>query len=250
MSFDVRRRIIAGAGGGAFAIPTFTGSHAIFGDAKQGYIECYSTGNITFPKAGKVDVFILGSGLKGRNGSAVTGGQTQGGKGGKGAKGTTLTAIDVEGQYTITVASTCSSTSTANKSTAFNTTVNNTTDNGGAGGYVYSVSSCGKGSSGSNGTAYPFGETSGVFYKQLGAGGGGGGSLADINGYYYADGGAGGKLGGGKGQHGTGTAAVAGTANTGSGGGGGRSALTSSSSEGAGANGGSGIVVIRWGYAS
>ena len=240
-------------GTASFAIPSYTGSHAIFGDEKQGYIECYSTGNITFPLPGKVDIFILGSGLKGKNGSAVTSGQTQGGKGGKGAVGKTLTAVDVEGQYTITVAAACTSNTTANKSTALGTTANSTTDNGGAGGYVYSATNCGKGSNGSNGTSYPFGATNGTFYKQLGAGGGGGGSVANTNGYTVADGGIGGTLGGGKGQHGSGSpSAVAGTANTGSGGGGGYSILTAASSVtgGSGANGGSGIVIIRWGYAA
>ncbi len=244
-----RRRMLLsqlGTVGGAFAIPTYTGSHAVFGDEKKGYIECYSTGNITFPLPGKVDIFILGSGLKGRNGSAVTGGQTQGGKGGKGAVGTTLTAVDVEGQYTITVAASCTSNTTANKSTALGTTANSTIDNGGVGGYVYSASNCSKGSNGSNGTSYPFGETSGTFYKQYGAGGGGGGSVADLNGYTYGAGGAGGTLGGGSG----GPSEVAGTSNTGSGGGGGYSILTASTNAGSGGNGGSGIVIIRWGYAA
>ena len=237
--------------GAAFALPTFSGSHAIFGDEKQGYIECYGSGELTFPLPGTVDVFILGSGLKGRNGTASTSTPVQGGKGGKGAVGQTLTAVAVEGVYTISVAGACTSNATANKSIAFDTTVNSTTDNGGAGGYVTSATSVSKGSNGSNGTAYPFGEVSGVFYKQLGAGGGGGGPCTDMNGYYIAAAGSGGTLGGGAGQPGNGSpAAVAGTANTGSGGGGGRSCVSTSLGAGSGGNGGSGLVIIRWGYAA
>lgn len=253
----------ANTGGSSLAIPTFSGSHAIFGDAKQGYIECYSSGTINFPKAATIDVFVLGSGLKGGNGTAPFDFRASGGAGGKGAVGSTLNAIDVEGEYTITVASACSSTSTANKSTAFGITANTTTNNGGAGG-TSSISSSGGSSDnakkGTNGTSYPFGETSGTFYKQLGAGGGGGGT-----GYYNGQSGSGGNgmngsggtLGGGKGGSGSFGGATAGLANTGSGGGGGGAYVSMDSSgnydtpeKNNGGNGGSGIVIIRWGYAA
>lgn len=247
---DRRRMLLSQLGGASFAIPTFSGSHAIFGDEKQGYIECYSTGNITFPKAGKVDVFILGSGLKGKTGTSAMGGSVYGAKGGKGAVGTTLIGVDVEGEYTIAVGAACTSTTSANKSTAFGTTANSTLDNGGSGGTVYGTGSVSAAAKGSNGTSYPFGETSGTFYKQFGAGGGGGGVVYSLNGYNVSNGGAGGTLGGGSGQYGSGTAAVAGTSNTGSGGGGGRSAVASSTYDSASGNGGSGIVIIRWGYAA
>jgi hypothetical protein len=259
------RLLLAQLGGSAsnFAIPTYSGSHAIFGNEKQGYIECYSTGEITFPKAGKVDVFILGSGLKGATGVTAGDYQAQGGKGGKGGIGQTLTGIDVEGTYSITVAAACTSTATANKSTAFETTANSTRDNGGKG--AASTISGNSGSSsnannGTNGTSYPFSATSGVFYKQLGAGGGGGGTYwaNSSNGYVAGQGnrGNGGTLGGGAGCSGT-AAAGAGSANTGSGGGGGYASvsLDSSGNYGTpttmkGGNGGSGIVIIRWGYAA
>ena len=249
-------------GTASFAIPSYTGSHAIFGDEKQGYIECYSTGNITFPKAGKVDVFILGSGLKGvvANGSTYS---CSGGKGGKGAIGTTLTGVDVEGEYTIAVGAACTSTTSANKSTAFGTTANSTSDNGGKGATA-SISSysgsASKANAGSNGTSYPFGETSGTFYKQLGAGGGGGGTswTNASNGYVSGSGNAGngGTLGGGGGAN-TNTNGSAASANTGSGGGGGYAKIYLNSdgsydpiSTTTGGNGGSGIVIIRWGYAA
>ena len=261
---DRRRMLLSQLGGASFAIPTFDGSHAVFGDEKKGYIECYSSGTITFPKAGIVDVFVLGSGLKGNDGATVSPAyQAQGGKGGKGAIGQTLNNIDVEGEYTITVGAACSSTTSANKSIAFGTTANGTRDNGGKG--AVSTISGNSGSSsnavkGTDGTSYPFGETSGAFYKKLGAGGGGGGTYYTnaSNGYYGGQGspGNGGTLGGGKGDNEV-TGAGAGSANTGSGGGGGYAEVSMNSSGGYntptttnGGNGGSGIVIVRWGYAA
>ena len=255
-------------GGGSFAIPTFDGSHAIFGDEKQGYIECYSSGTLTFPKNGVVDVFVLGSGLKGATGTASGSGNTYsgsgnatGGKGGSGAVGVTTTAVMVEkGSYTIVVAGECSSTGTANASSAFSTTAKNVTSNGGKGAYAtaswsdYSMTSSNKtaGTAGSGGTSYPFAETSGTFFKRLGAGGGGGGGRAA--GWSYAGGYSGGTLGGGNGGSYSGGSQInctAGSANTGSGGGGGGAASYGSTlSKFTGGNGGSGIVIVRWGYAA
>lgn len=263
MMLDRHRVLLTQLGGTPFAIPSYTGSHAIFGDEKQGYIECYSTGTITFPIAGKVDVFILGSGLKGvtGNGSSYS---CRGGKGGKGAVGTTLTGIAVEGEYTITVGAACSSTMSANKSTAFGTTANSTSDNSGEGASAsisgYSGSAA-KANAGSNGTSYPFGETSGIFYKQLGAGGGGGGTRwsNSSNGYNHGNGtpGNGGILGGGDGANTITNVVGVAAANTGSGGGGGSAEICLNSdgsydpvNTGFGGNGGSGIVIIRWGYAA
>ena len=251
--------------GSSFAIPTFSGSHAIFGDEKQGYIECYSTGTITFPKAGMVDVFVLGSGLAGQNGSVYSNekvpvmGGLAGGEGGKGATGKTLTQIKVEGTYSVSVAAECTSSTTANKSTAFGTTVNTTTDNGGSYGIVDSRDSGSvySGGKGADGTSYPFGannadgfvDTNSKWYqKKLGAGGGGSGAFVSYNGSRFASGGKGGVFGGGEGSYAEGKPA---SANTGSGGGGGGVGIhVGDAYTNKGGNGGSGIVIIRWGYAA
>lgn len=268
MNNGIKRRILlmTSAIGGGFEIPTFTGNHAIFGDEKQGYIECYSSGDLTFNSNGTVDIFILGSGLKGATGTAdgtgttATGsGEATGGNGGNGAKGTTIASYNVEkGSYTITVAATCTSVSTANASSAFGQNINTVNSNGGKGGYgtaswtEYNVDTMNstEGAAGSNGTSIPFSVTSGTFYKLLGAGGGGGGGRA--GGFAYKGGYAGGTLGGGHGGRyasGSQTECIAGTANTGSGGGGGGAAAYGSSLyKFSGGAGGSGIVIIRWGY--
>lgn len=268
---------IGGKSGGGFAIPTFDGSHAVFGDEKQGYIECYSSGTITFLKSEVVDVFILGSGLCGAKGAAEGSGtssegygRSTGGKGGNGAAGKTLLSQAVEkGSYSIMVGGACSSSATANASTAFGQTANTVASNGGKGGYAYAVWGSGddsnntstSGTKGGNGTSYPFAESNvnatvnsdSIWYrKQLGAGGGGGGGRAA--GWKYAGGYAGGTYGGGYGGKFSSTASdkqsdcTAGTANTGSGGGGGGSAAYGHTQyELNGKPGGSGIVIIRWG---
>lgn len=235
-----RRRMLLTALGGSFAIPTFDGSYAIFGDEKQGYIECYSSGTLTFPEKGVVDVFVLGSGLCG-----AYGGTYSGGKGGGGAVGVTERELTVKGDYSIVVAASCSSTGAANASTAFELTAKTTLTNGGVGAAWNSetASVTNYGRSGSNGTSYPFGETSGVFFRKLGAGGGGSGSTYAGS---YARGAVGGTLGGGNGDKvssGNDTA-TSGAANTGSGGGG-RNYYNNPTGLG-----GSGIVIVRWGYAA
>ena len=243
------RRLIMAGGGSSFAIPTYSGSHAIFGDEKQGYIECYSTGTITFPKAGKVDVFVLGSGLKGNTGY-VNESDVRGGNGGNGAVGTTSKSIEVTDGYsvTITVAATCSSTSTANKSSALGVSANSKASNGGSYGRV-NYQTVYEPRKGTDGTSYPFGETSGIFFKKFGAGGGGGDAGCNWNGYYSTKTANGGTLGGGASK-------TAATANTGSGGGGGSAynhysnSGTSVDPDNNAGNGGSGIVIIRWGYAA
>ncbi len=269
-----RRFSLLSSGGNIFAVPSFDGSHAIFGDKEKGYIECYSSGTITFPKSGVVDVFILGSGLRGAKGTADGTGNTSdgmgrstGGKGGNGATGKTILAHNVDkGSYSITIGGACSSTSTANASTAFGQTANTVASNGGKGGYTYAVWGSGddsnntstSGSKGSNGTSFPFAEStlngsvnsSSIWNKkQLGAGGGGGGARS--SGWKYAGGYDGGVYGGGKGgkySGGVQSDCTAGVANTGSGGGGGGSAAYGASlSQFDGQPGGSGIIIIRWG---
>ena len=217
---------IGGKSGGGFAIPTFDGSHAVFGNEKQGYIELYSSGTLTFKKDCIADVFVIGSGLAGYGGI---------GRGGAGTKGVSSTEINIlAGEYSINIGSSCSSTSARNASSAFGITSSGA---GSAGGTAASGNSGTNGQPGKDGTSIPFAVTSGEFYRKYGAGGGGGGRNAPGAHLY---GGAGGTLGGGAGSHYSGNP---GSANTGSGGGGGANGYT-------GGSGGSGIVIVRWGYAA
>lgn len=220
----LNRRFALLSGGGSFAIPTFSGSHAIFGDKSQGYIELYSAGNLIFKKDCFVDVFVIGSGLAGLGGI---------GKGGAGTLGVSQKGVEVTaGSYAVTVGATCSSTSARNTSTAIGITSSKAGSSGGA---AASGNSGTNGQPGTDGTSIPFAVTSGDFHRKYGAGGGGGGRNATGA---HLQGGAGGTLGGGAGSIYNGNP---GTANTGSGGGGGANGYT-------GGAGGSGIVIIRWGY--
>lgn len=232
------RRFVLLSGAG-YAVPTFDGSYSLFGDAKKGYIEIYSSGTLTFSKMTVVDVFVMGSGLRGVDGSENSSGTISydyGGAGGKGAKGATYTGIEAMGDYAITIAATCSSTSTANASSAFGNSVRTTGASGGAG------SDCSSnGKNGSSGVSIPFGDSANFPTNYGGGGGGGGGSKYDSSiavGSSYMPG-SGGSVGGGKGAFTS--AAGAGGSNTGGGGGGGYGTRLK------GANGGSGLVIVRWG---
>ena len=234
-----RKLLIASMGNGLI-VPEFTGSHAIFGDGTAGFIEIYSTGTLTFSKKTIVDVYVMGSGLKGANGSETSSGTTfyeYGGAGGKGAKGASYTGIEALGDYDITVAATCSSTSTANASSAFGNSVRTTGASGGAG------SDCSSnGKNGSSGVSIPFGDINNFRFNYGGGGGGGGGSKYDRSiavGSSYMPG-SGGSVGGGNGA--LTSEAGAGQTNTGGGGGGGHGTRLK------GANGGSGLVIVKWGF--
>lgn len=233
------RRFVLISGGKVFVVPSFTGSYSLFGDAKKGYIELYSSGTLTFDGNSTIDVFILGSGLNGRNGLETSGISTTiegGGDGGAGGKGETYTGIKVSGSYDITIAAACSSTTTANASSAFGNSVNT---KGASGGYGSDESN---GNNGSTGVSIPFGDSVNFPSTYGGGGGGGGGSYTNGSTTTNYQPGSGGIIGGGKGAFTS--AAVAGTANTGGGGGGGKGA----GARRKGANGGSGLVIVRWGY--
>lgn len=263
-----------------FVVPSFSGSYSLFGDAKKGYIELYSSGTLTFSKNAVVDVFLLGSGLCGATGSAssTSGGyypnayyslSSTGGKGGNGAAGKTIKALNVNaGAYDIVIGAECASTSSANASSAFGESANSVVSNGGKGAVItatlnandMSLISSDKtvGANGANGTSYPFAESvmsemvdpSSIWYEQsLGAGGGGGAARASDWTYGYS----GGVLGGGNGgmyeSSGSQSGCTPGMPNTGSGGGGGGSAAYPSNKtyKFPGGKGGSGIVIVRWG---
>lgn len=262
-----RRRVIITCGD-TFEIPVFSGGvYNVHGTAKKGYIECKSSGTLYFEKKGVIDYYVKGSGLAGLSGTG-NGYNATGGQGGGTSKGYSVFGYEVEAgtSISIVVADGTSSTTNPNRS-AFNGVYSPTTtiSNGGAGATISSDGgSRTDGKAGTNGTQIPFGETSGIFYRQYGAGGGGGSASymrwtsLDNNGQGHggtATGGYGGTLGGG----GAYSSSINATAFTGSGGGGGHAHTNSGNiylggniepyGDGdAGGLGSSGIVIVRWGY--
>lgn len=250
-----RKLLMVSIGGGAFVVPSFTGSYAVFGDEKKGYIELYSSGTLTFTTEAVVDVFVLPSGLKGATAPSTSsysgGANATGGSGGKGGKGETGKAITVKGDYSVTVGASCSSTSTVNSSSALGimaASVNSTgVGTGGKAGCTFTydshnnqfsnITSETAATAGQAGISYPFGElpvnsdilemdteSESLWIKlNLGATGGGGGAATSAS--------SGTKTGANGGAHGAGNGGNAsrnsvangnpGTSNTGSGGGGG-----------------------------
>ena len=260
-----------------FALPEFTGNHAIFGDETAGRIELYESGDLTlYP--GTYDFFLVGGG----SGAPYTPSDSSqvGGSGG-GAGGFTYTekgfVVERESAINVVVGAGGTSGTAGSPSTvdliSKILTANGGTDesapawdgqtdykhtngfNGGSGGGARSGQESSRGDGGSDGgdgvsstqgrvrsyAGTGQGKTTRAFEEPemtLYAGGGGGGA------YPGATPGKGGAGGGGDGaSNGTGKS---GTPNTGGGGG--------SSGKGyggiAGAAGGSGIVIIRWNNAT
>ena len=224
------RRFVLISGEGAFVIPSFTGSYSLFGDAKKGYIELYSSGTLTSSTSATVDIFAVGGGKNGSSGGMR---YYSGGGGKAGANFTLLKQKLSSGEYTITIASATGNTSFGDIQTTSATGVGTP----GAGVGTEGSFSQKNGLPGSAGD-YPFGDS--TFSMVQGTGGSGG-----IGG---GKGGAGGSGGGGAG--GTGDTYSSsrngkpGTTNTGGGGGG---AGNSGGNHGTGGSGGSGLVIVRWG---
>lgn len=256
------------AGKPPWQIPTYTGSYAIFGTRAKGYIECYSTGTLTFGGIGKVDLWMMTSGLKGKTAS-VSGSNpnqivTAGSGGAGGVQREVVYDIPImRGTYHVTVPPVCESDTTTNKPSALGYTITSTSTagNSGAGASVGFNNGVGVGrrsaSAGRNGSRTPFtGDSSEFSGRQYCAGGGGGRCYAsDINSTVFDEARAnGGTTGGGRGGSTTtsssGGVGTAGTANTGSGGGGGAAYYEFNGNRrlATGGNGGSGLVIIRWGY--
>lgn len=213
-----------------FAVPTFDGSYSLFGDAKKGYIELYSSGTLAFSTSATVDIFAVGGGKNGGKGYLYY----YSGDGGKaGANFTLLKQKLSSGEYTITIASATGNTSFGDIQTTSATGV------GTPGAAVGTNDSFVKknGIAGSDG-GYPFGDS--TFARVQGTGGSGG-----IAGGTGGAGGAGGGGAGGSSASGGSTTGKAGTANTG-GGGGGSANIGGNHYEGG--SGGSGLVIVRWGY--
>jgi len=174
------------SGGGSAGIPNYTGTSQIFGDASKGYIECYSSGVMTFPKNGVVDLFLVGGGGSGAGaGSSLSDdSKVAGGGGGGGGYAKTVFSISIEAsaEYSVVVgaggaAPMAKTNGNAGGETSFNEKYIAT---GGRGGEYYryylstGATNCAKGGDG-------------------GSGGGGGGSWCSTS--PYGNGGAGGSNG-------------------------------------------------------
>ena len=226
-----RKLLMVSIGGGAFVIPSFTGSYSLFGDEPKGYLELYSSGTLTFSTSATVDIFAVGGGKNGSSGGMYY----YSGDGGKAGANFTLLKHELSsGNYTITIASATGNTSFGDIQTTSATGVGTP---GAAVGTEGSFETK-NGIRGSNG-GYPFGDS--TFSMVQGTGGSGG--------IVGGKGGAGGSGGGGAGGSGTASSVTRngkpGTANTGGGGGGGGNV---SGNHGNGGAGGSGLVIVRWGY--
>lgn len=258
------------------ALPTFDGSCAFFGDAKKGYIECYSSGTLMFPSSRRVDIHLVGGGASGSGRNSSSSSSSANGGGGGGGYTQTYIGVTIKAtQVLIGAGGERNTTSMTNGNPGGTTEVgeysasgglsNGTRGgNGGSGGGAHATSGedpAGDGGSdgGNGGSAYSsggtlysggtgqgtttrdFGETTGT----LRAGGGGGGASYHSSSGNRRDGGQGGAGGGGKGYTLDGAAAGDGVPNTGGGGGG---AYGQSSQSWRAGLGGSGIAIIRWGY--
>lgn len=226
-----RRAIINSIFGGAFVVPSFSGSYSLFGDAKKGYIELYSSGTLTFSTSATVDIFAVGGGKNGSSGGLYY----YSGDGGKaGANFTLLKHKLSSGEYTIIIASATGNTSFGDIQTTSATGVGTP----GAGVGTEGSFSKKNGLPGSAGD-YPFGDST---FSMVQGTGGSGGVQAGTGG---AGGAGGGGAGGAGGMFGAGENGKPGKANTGGGGGG---AGNSNGNHGKGGSGGSGLVIVRWGY--
>lgn len=276
--------VAAGGGGGVSGIaPSYTGNSQIFGDGSKGYIECYSSGILTFNKDVTVDIFLVGGG-----GGGFSSSQSPGGPGGGG--GYTRTARNLQAtagtEYPVTIGAGGSAGSpgtSGGTTTAFelsangggtgsmpmsqaNTTIGGSGGCGGGAGSVYSIGpggaggeNGGDGGQSTNGSYVSLGGTGQgtstyeFMDSQLrlfaGGGGGGGGYMGSTGSSSYSQGGAGGAGGGGNGgdyryeNSSATTNGTSGQANTGGGGGGSGGGRFGK----LGGAGGSGIAIIRWG---
>ena len=260
--------IYSGSGVAGFELPSFTGSHTIFGDKNAGRIELYESGTLTLAP-GTYDFFAVGGG--GSGGVATRSDVTNNTPGGGGGYTNTKSGYSVPRKYACQVQIGAGGTNGSGGGTIVRTPdgqivisanpggsqqiLSSKTygGNGGSGGGAYSSGGNG-GAGGSDGSNGRFGTNYGK-YTGVGTGqgtttrmfaeatntlfAGGGGGSAGGRGYSVGAGGAGGGGASGMNQNGT-----AGTPNTGGGGGGFYDGNTSSTIRPG--VGGSGIIVIRW----
>lgn len=265
-----RKLLMVSIGGGAFVIPSFTGSYSLFGDEQKGYIELYSSGTLTFSTSATVDIFAVGGGSAGKAGRD----KLNTGEGGSSGYTQTYKKVELDkGEYEVAIGSggTTSAASGGESYILDYRALGGTITGGGSSGggyYTYrlahppglteranaisdgNVDNSTEFVTSQHRTTRAFEEADGILY----AGGGGCGGLFNSSQYKVdAAGKSGASGGGGNGQYYNSSISyipTAGTANTGSGGGGGGS-ISNGSSAGStkkfGA-GGSGLVIVRWGY--
>lgn len=260
-----------------FALPEFTGNHAIFGDEVSGRIELYESGDLTlYP--GTYDLFLIGGGGSGIFGGYDSSEQTAWHTGlGGGGSGYTKTFIGEKVDSVINVEcvvgaggavnTTANNQANLGSSTYLKFSTGNMKEAKGGGNYnssPYVQSENGQnggsgggagqgdgsrggvgGSDGSNGGNSPYGPTGGIGQGTTTK------AFGEDSQTLYAGGGGGPGLQGGSGGGGRGaqgstsgnTSATSGTPNTGSGGGCGYRNSRYNLSAGAG---GSGLIIIRW----
>lgn len=260
-----------------FALPEFTGNHAIFGDEVSGRIEIYESGELTlYP--GTYDLFLIGGGGSGIFGGYDSSEQTAWHTGlGGGGSGYTKTFIGEKVDSVINVEcvvgaggavnTTANNQANLGSSTYLKFSTGNMKEAKGGGNYnssPYVQSENGQnggsgggagqgdgsrggvgGSDGSNGGNSPYGPTGGIGQGTTTK------AFGEDSQTLYAGGGGGPGLQGGSGGGGRGaqgstsgnTSATSGTPNTGSGGGCGYRNSRYNLSAGAG---GSGLIIIRW----
>ena len=247
--------IYSGSGAAGFELPSFTGSHTIFGDKNAGRIELYESGTLTLAP-GTYDFFAVGGG--GSGGAATNSDATNITPGGGGGCTNTKSGYSVPRKYACQIQIGAGGTNGSGGGTIAKTPDGKIiiSANPGISQQIASSKNYGGdgGSGGSDGSNGRFGTNYGK-YTGVGTGqgtttrmfaeatntlfAGGGGGSAGGRSYSNGAGGAGG--GGASGMNRNGTA---GTPNTGGGGGGFYDGNTSSTIRpGAG---GSGIIVIRW----
>ena len=241
--------------------PTYTGSHAVFGDLNRGRMELYESGTLVMPAGWEIDIFVVGGGARGGQTKGSSTDPTGGGGGGYTKTIRNFWARNQE-KYDVYVGGSDGNTAIKHKQLGdvivglhgkywevgqiwfggdggsgggdaglYKESSNYNGGDGGSDGKDGQLPA-GRGGRGQGTTTRMFGESNGTLYA-----GGGGGGAGDKTG----NPGAGGLGGGGTG--GRGTIGISGTPNTGGGGGGARFNSTTGV-----INGGSGIVIIRWGY--
>ncbi len=227
-----------------FKIPEFSGTYAVSGDKKKGYMVCKTSGTLTFDTQCVVDIFVIGGGASG-GGKPNAGGLGPGG----GASGYMLTKKQITvapGSYSVTIGAGAAENSkqTPQEGGQTGITIGGVTVSADGGSGITNGSFAGgaenNDTTGSR-NGYPGTESNKRAFDDASFpayGGGGGGSAVYSNGY-RGTGGAAGTPGGGRGAGNDGSR-TAGVANTGGGGGGACWAT--------GAAGGSGVLIVRWGY--
>lgn len=245
--------------GASIALPSYTGTHTIYGNWRKGWIEMRTSGTLTIPKMfrKRFDIYLLEDGESGATGRVIEN-STLGddgnylyywdvtpGNGGKGGDWMEKYAIPLSGAYQVAIGSV----------STLGTYTTEGASNGAPGGTITEFRRVSGNSStivntsptttnASNGRIPFTGHgtlTSGRAALALGPGGGYGGLRYTDSTRYAYNFSPGGEYGGSADANGKGAA------NSGAGGNGG-TVHTGSSNTQTGGAGGSGIAIVRWGY--